>query len=155
MALAVLRLYTPSGLFWVRRQNEWRLWLLEVVFCICLFFCARFDHINVIQHNLDYFLPNLLWSFHQNVVLGRRVLLTISTFYLLEHKTKSKITFAAHLSFSNTVSRFWLKICASNIYVAKLKTLCFRFPISKSSMEVLASPLSVCLIAKIFEEFFG
>ena len=55
----------------------------------------------------------------------------------LSTKPKATFNFAAHLRFSNTVSILWLKVCASNNFMAILQTTCLPSSISESTRKCL------------------
>ena len=74
---------------------------------------------------------------------------TNAIFYNLEHKAKSNIQFAEHLSFLNTVSSFPLKACASNIFMAKLETPGVQCSVSESTWKCLNISISVQLWSPI------
>ena len=76
---------------------------------------------------------NKFWSFNQSVVLVFIVKTTSPIVQFLEQKAKCNNNFAADLRFWNTVSRFWLRGCASSMSTAKLKTPCLPFSISESA----------------------
>ena len=120
----------------------------SVHWCICRFtlekcsdFCARFNNISANQH-----IPNVyqisfdghkLCSFRQSVVFVSMVVPKIPSFTFLSTGLTENFKFIAHLRFSNTLSTFWLKVCASSFSMAKLKNQCLPFFISGSTRKFL------------------
>ena len=75
--------------------------------------------------------------------------LSSSTF--LSRRLNATINFAAQIIFSNTVSFYLLKMCASNTSAENLKTLCLPFSISESKTKCLhVSHSSVKFSTSIF-----
>ena len=79
------------------------------------------------------------WSSLDATTFGRLfqsvvfVLLVSPIFYILEQKAE----FNNQFCFPNTVSIFWLKVCAFKIWLVKLKTLCLPFSTGESTWKCL------------------
>ena len=102
----------------------------------------------------SWYLPNLPWSPQILIDLSNFVFFCIvipasPIFYIHQQKTICNIQLRTQLSFSNTVSSFFFKVCGSSISITKMNNLCphclYLSPqkrclhISKSSFELLSS----------------
>ena len=77
------------------------------------------------------------WLFHQTVMFVRTKIPTSPIFIFLSTKPNETFNFVAILKLLIKVSSFRLKACASNISIAKFKTLCLPFSISESKRNCL------------------
>ena len=141
MALAELRLYTHLEFIWVEQQKQWHLSVCRnstLNFLVLL--CTLRSH--QCYSTRSWFLPNLHWS--PQVLIGPskccfRVHSKTDKSHLLQSRAQDQKTHSTLLSTwdSRTLSSLWLKVCASNISMAKLKTSCLPFFMSESTRNNL------------------